>query len=372
MKKTKLYRCNFKTLHLSMLCSLLFFSCAGKVEKNVASLKHKTEKSKIHKDSISMRAETLPEFRVSPHDKEFQGNQISGVVRTVFQDRKGNFWFGSQNGLCRKDQSGLVYFNLKDSNGQSVTVHVILEDNVGNIWIGYGGGIAKYDGTYFTIFHQKDILTSSGLWSMTIDKKGTLWIGTTSGVFTFDGESLIPFEIAEGKIDPTRGISTSKMIHSIIEDSKGNMWFATNGGAYVFDGKKLKNISEKDGLESNFVHQIIEGEDGNYWISTSNGLFQYDGNSLRNVTEELLGKIESVGCILEDKNGTLWFTANKRDIYSYNGTTFQKFQIKEGDFTPMPFQIYQDQQDQLWFVGFKGAYRFDNNAFVNITRNGPW
>jgi len=84
-----------------------------------------------------MKAETLPEYKISPHDKESQGYQISGVVRTVFQDSKENFWFGIQDGLCRKDKNGVVYFSIKDLNGNGITVHVILEDKAGNIWIGY-------------------------------------------------------------------------------------------------------------------------------------------------------------------------------------------------------------------------------------------
>lgn len=372
MKNIQFYFSNFKTISLAILCSFLFTSCAGQVERNASQIKIKTIKTKIHQDSISMKAETLPEFRVDIHDTNYQGNQISGVVRTVFQDKKGNFWFGTQNGLCRKDQNGLVYFNLKDSNDQEVTVHVILEDKSRNIWIGFGGGIAKYDGEYFTVFHEKDILTRSSLWSMIMDTKGILWIGTTLGVFTFDGEFLTPFEIPEGKIDATKGVSTTKMVRSIMEDSKGRMWFGTNGGAYIYEGSTLTNLSEKDGLLSNFVHQIIEDSKGNYWITTSKGLFEYDGKSLINRSKSLYETDEGVGCIFEDKTGTIWFTANKRDIYSYNGETFNKMQIKEGDFKPLPFQIYQDQQARLWFVGFKGAYRLENNAFINVTRDGPW
>jgi hypothetical protein len=107
--------------------------------------------TKIHKDSISLKAENQPEYRNDPHDKEYQGNQISGVIRTVFHDSKGNLWFGTQNGLGYYDKSGLVYFELKDWVGQNVTVHVIIEDKIGNIWIGYSGGIAKYDGSFFNV-----------------------------------------------------------------------------------------------------------------------------------------------------------------------------------------------------------------------------
>lgn len=356
-----------KAIYLALLLSFLFNSCIGQIKESF-----QVKITKIHKDSISLKAETLPEYRNSVHDKEYQGNQISGVIRTVFHDSKTNFWFGTQNGLCRYDKSGLVYFKLKDSNDQNVTVHVIIEDKTGNIWIGYSGGIAKYDGTFFTVYHEKDILTVGGLWSMTMDKKGILWIGTTQGVYTFDGEKLSSFEIPEGKKNPSMAISTTEMIHSIIEDSKGKMWFATNGGVYVYDGNTLTNISEKEGLQSNFVNQIIESKDGNFWISTSNGIYKYKANSITNITEELVGNEDGIGCISEDKNGTLWFTVNKRDIYNYNGKAFTKIVDKENRFMPFPFQIYQDRQERLWFVGFKGAYRFEKNKFVNVTRNGPW
>ena len=389
----------FKQLHnsrIKIFClaiySLFMTSCAGQIENNATPLNFTPELTKIHAHSISLKAETLPEFRVDVHDKDYQGNQISGVIRTVFQDSKGNFWFGTQSGLCRYDKNGLVYFDLKNRTGQGVTVHVILEDKMGAIWIGYGGGIAKYYGTYFTNYHEKDILTTGGLWSMLMDSKGTLWVGTTQGVFTFDGKAFTPFEIPEGKINPNFGVSTSKMIHSITEDSKGHMWFATNGGAYRFDGRTLTNVSTKDKSLSNFVNQIIERADGTYWISAVNGLFLYDGTSFKSITEKLLGTNKGVGCIFEDKTGTIWFSAYKRDIYNYDGKTFQKIEAKikvsdkkvllfqvnqdqqkqQDNFSPFPFQIYEDQQQRLWFVGFKGAYRLENNAFVNVTRNGPW
>lgn len=357
----------FRTVALSFLLSFFFYSCAGQTAE-----KFPVRVTVTHQDSISARAETLPEYRVSVHDRDYQGNQISGVIRTVFQDSKGNYWFGTQSGLCRYDKIGLVYFELKGWDGKGVTVYVILEDKAGNIWIGYDGGISKYDGTHFTEYHEKDILTKGGLWSMAIDKKGLLWVGTTQGVFTFDGEALSPFEIPEGKVNPDLGISTAKMIHGIMEDSKGNMWFATNGGAYMYDGTALKSITEKDGLLSDFVNRIIEGGDGNFWISTYKGLNQYNGSELVNVTESVLENGVGIGCMLEDKSGILWFSVNKRDIYQYDGKSFTKTFNKEDDFSPFPFQIYQDRQERLWFVGFKGAYRLEQGAFVNVTRDGPW
>lgn len=356
-----------KASYLTLILSLFFNLCVEQIKASVP-----VKVTKYHQDSISIKAETMPEIKADFPDAEYPVNPISGVVRTVFQDKKGNLWFGTQNGLCRYDKDGLVYFVLKDWNGQTVTVHVIFEDKAGNVWIGYGGGIAKYDGNYFTVYHEKDILTKGGLWSMAMDRKGILWIGTTQGVYTFDGKTLSPFEIPEGKIDTTLGAGTAKMIHSIIEDSKGKMWFATNGGVYIYDGDTLTSISKKDGLQCDYVRQIIESTAGDFWIKTTTGLFRYNGNSLTNITEKLIKNDDGIGCILEDRNGALWFSVNKRDIYNYNGKEFTKIESKIGNFRLFPFTIYQDKQDRLWFVGLRGAYRFENNTFINVSRNGPW
>jgi ligand-binding sensor domain-containing protein len=356
-----------KTIYLTLILSLFGSFCLAQKTVSVP-----VDIKVIHQDSISIKAETLPEFRNSVHDKDYQGNQISGVIRTVLQDSKGNFWFGTQNGLCRHDKNGLFYFGLRDWRGEAVVVHVVLEDTSGNIWIGFSGGIAKYDGTFFTMYYQKDILINSGLWSMTLDRKNVIWIGTTQGVYTFDGKSLSLFEIPEGKINPNLAISTAKMIHSVIEDSKGKMWFATNGGVYMYDGITLNSISEKDGLPSNFVGQIIESSNGIFWIPTSKGIARYDGKTMTNITKELIKNEDSMGCVFEDKNGTLWFTMNKREIYTYNGKSFTKIESKVGDFSLFPFSIYGDNQNRLWFVGLKGAYRYENNNFINVNRNGPW
>jgi ligand-binding sensor domain-containing protein len=356
-----------KARYFLLILLFIFSSCGGQITESIP-----VKITTFHKDSIILKAESQPEYRNSVHDKDYQGNQISGVIRTVFQDSKENLWFGTQNGLAHYDKSGLVYFDLTDSNGQRVTVHEIIEDKAGTIWIGYGGGIAKYNGTNFTLYHEKNILIKNGLWSMTMDRKGLLWIGTTQGIYTFDGDKLSPFEIPEGKINPSMGISTAKMIHSIIEDSKGRMWFATNGGVYIYDGTDLTNISEKEGLQSNFVNKIIESKDGNFWISNSKGIYKYDEKTLTNITLKLIGNDDGIGCIFEDKNGVLWFSVNKRDIYSYYDKKFTKIINKESDFMPFPFEIYQDKQNRMWFVGFKGAYRFENETFTNVNRNGPW
>ncbi len=85
------------------------------------------------------------------------------------------------------------------------------------------------------------------------------------------------FEIPEGKIDSTRGVSSMKMIHDIMEDSRGRMWFSTNGGIFIKDNDSLSNISEQDGLKTSFVNQVIEDKNGSFLDFDLKGTFSLYG-----------------------------------------------------------------------------------------------
>ncbi|MCD8518414.1 MAG: hypothetical protein LRY32_01560, partial [Flavobacterium sp.] len=73
----------FQLVRLNGFVFLFALLCNSCQSQNVEPFPVKA--TKIHKDSIALRAETLPEYRNSVHDTDYQGNQISGVIRTVFQ-----------------------------------------------------------------------------------------------------------------------------------------------------------------------------------------------------------------------------------------------------------------------------------------------
>lgn len=359
--------------YLALILFVCITSCNGQQKVVTPQKKSLISKGKIYADSISTPAYMLPEFLIDAHDTTSQGNQIFGIVRTMLQDKNGNFWFGGQGGLSRYDGKSLLYYDLKKSIGQGITVKAIVQDKYDNIWIGHSGGITKYDGKYFTNFSKKEGLVSNDVWSLATDNDGTVWIGTLEGVNTFDGAIFTPFDIPDGEPDHTRGVTSAKIVHQIMEDSQKRMWFGTNGGAYIYNGNTLSNVSKKDGLPSNFVNGILEGKNGSYWITTSNhGLFFYDGKTITNVTKNIHDDGKKIGSAIQDSKGNIWFHQNLRNLYLYDGKEFTKYQIENGDLSPSIFQIYEDQQNRMWFLGLKGAYRYDSGIFVNITRDGPW
>lgn len=299
--------------------------------------------------------------------------QINQVVRTVFQDSRGNTWFGTENGAFRLTDGILKHIDsIRSESGKGVTIKDITEDKGGTVWLGHTDGVSSIKGEIVTNYYKSDGLISNDVWCLTADAKGNIWIGAIEGVCIFNGQEFTNFKLPEGKMDSTLGVSSTKMVHSIMEDSRGVIWLSTNAGLFTFANNMLVNVSERVGIQTNFVNEIFEDREGRLWISTKEGLYSLKEDIADNVTA---GKIEvgkGIGSIAEDKDGKIWFVSNQYYLYTYDEKDLIEFKKAVDNKGPVVFQIYKDQDDRLWFVGYGGAYRLENGIFINVTKNGPW
>ncbi len=347
-----------------IILSLILNSCNGR--------KNKSELQPINSVKKSDKRKTNAKGNEYTFFSDFN-NQISQVVRTIFQDSKGNLWFGTQNGAYKLYKDCLFHIDgIISQSGKSVTIKEITESNDGKIWFGHTDGISSIDGKVVTNYYESDGLISNDVWSIAADKNGEIWIGTINGVCVFNGQEFSNFNLPEGKIDSTLGISSRKIVHSIFEDSKGTLWFSSNAGLFSYADNSLTNVSKNIGIPTNFINEIFEDKNGVLWVSTNIGLYKLTDNKAENITD---GKIETgkgIGSIAEDKNGKLWFVSNQHFLYTYDREKLIEYKKTENNNGPVIFQIYKDQDDRLWFVGFGGSYRLENEKFINVTRIGPW
>lgn len=172
-------------------------------------------------------------------------------VRCGLQDKAGNLWFGTRNGLYKYDGKSFSQFLV--ANGlNSNNIYCILEDKDGKIWIGTNAGLCLYDGKTFAKIQiplpknqppNKNDLYRNSHWVFSImqAKSGKLWFATIDGVYIYDGKSFTPFIVNEG----ARGFrSSNNNVEHILEDKAGNIWFGgrPNEGVYRYDGKSVINI----------------------------------------------------------------------------------------------------------------------------------
>jgi ligand-binding sensor domain-containing protein len=305
--------------------------------------------------------------------KKPSNTQISQVVRMMFQDSKGKIWFGTQNGAFVLVDNSLVLIDTIDSELERAgTIKDITEDKDGAIWLGYEGGLSMIKGDTIMNYYESDGLISNDVWCIEAASDGSIWIGTIEGVCRFDEQKFTHFDLPEGKMDSTLGISSTRIVHSIMEDSRGTLWFSTNAGLFSYADDELVDFTDKVGMKTNFVNGTFEDKQGALWIATKDGLYLMEENEAQSITADKIEIGKGIGSIAEDKDGKIWFVCNQHYLYTYDGTELSEVQRPEDNRGPVVFQIYKDQEGRLWFVGYGGAYRWESGRFVHVAKEGPW
>lgn len=276
----------------------------------------------------------------------------SNHINTIFEDSKGNFWFGTNRGVSVLKANDLFTFTrvdgLLDDN-----VFAISEDRNGDIWVGTGRGVnilKDEQWLYFTFFYMAPIFDIIAL-----EEEAGVLVGTGGyGVYRFDYatekfdvfdliEDCIPcntinslFQSAdksvwiassEGarrrrgsfvtKFDMDDGLS-GKITTTIAEDSWGNMWVGSVEGKTInkIKGNAVSQVSFNNGEPQNFIFGIQEDNAGRLWVGTvGNGLFQYDGAIMKELEDGPPGKV--ITALLKDTKGNIWVGTTDTGIGYY-------------------------------------------------------
>ncbi len=396
------------TVILGLTTALTFISCDGQNESGVPNGRPDPDTAPDSLQDRDYRQEPAPSpviirSAIPPGYYGYEPDtlQVSQYIRRIFQDSRGNLWFGTtDDGVIRYDGTSLSYFTTREGfSGNGVTG--ILEDKKGNLWFSTNGGVSKYNGNSFVNYTVKDGLSGNYVGSILENKIGNIFVGTSGGVCYYSGASFIPFPIPLGIVDDPLSQFNPKLAWSIIQDKAGNLWFGTDGaGVFKYDGRTFTRFTKKDGLCNNKVVCILEDRKGRLWFSSTwangeGGVSCYDpsisfvngsGSFAKYTMKEGLSGNKGVWSIFEDHMGILWFASNGVDKFDPSvalgtgSTSFTNINIKDGLTNIAVQSILEDRKGNLWIGTGAGLFRYDRSvspgtdsgSVINVTKKGPW
>ncbi|WP_321290299.1 two-component regulator propeller domain-containing protein [uncultured Sunxiuqinia sp.] len=123
-------------------------------------------------------------------------------IRTIFEDKSGKVWIGTQHGLnsFEPDGDSFEHFLYSSSNPNSINdnvINTISQDSFGNLWVGTNSGLNKrisiageraLQKTVFKGFPDVNYLRNEIVTNLLEDESGQLWIRLYRGFIKYNAE----------------------------------------------------------------------------------------------------------------------------------------------------------------------------------------
>ncbi|MFN0110124.1 MAG: two-component regulator propeller domain-containing protein [Blastocatellia bacterium] len=191
--------------------------------------------------------------------------QKNFVVRVIHQDKNGDYWFGTNQGLFKyqvKDQAETVTRYTTEQGLAGNDINAMHEDRQGRLWLGTYGGLSCWQNGRFTSLTEKDGLVSNRVRALYEDQDGSLWIGTYDrGLNRLLNGRLSSFTKKDGLFDDG--------VFVILEDGRGNLWMSCNRGIYRVSRTQLNDFAA--GKRSNFTSIAYGKQDGMLSLECNGG-----------------------------------------------------------------------------------------------------
>jgi PAS domain S-box-containing protein len=236
-------------------------------------------------------------------------------IYDLFEDREGNIWVGTINGLDRFHELPVVTYSKKQGLSD-IPWGGMLAARDGSIWSATLNGLNHLSHGQVTVYRQHRTargqevvgsgLPDEGVGSLFHDSRGRIWVSTLTGIGYLENDRFIRAGLPGG------------LVESITEDTSGNLWIAnrelgllrlsqdhvfpplpwttfghkdpalvlapdhlhgglwlgfSRGGIVWFrDGQIRSSYSATDGLGKGAVNQLRFDSEGALWIATDGGI----------------------------------------------------------------------------------------------------
>lgn len=310
---------------------------------------------------VGTRGQGLWRVRHDPKSNDVSIQQItvgeglsSNTIRSVFEDRDGNMWVGTDSGLHRLTPRKVI--PLTDI-GFSWAVQSTPD---GSIWMATSDGLLQFTGATRRRYGQEDGLPSSFVRALFVDVHGTLWVATTRGVARRVGDRFAPL--------PTGDVPLSTVI-SLAADSRGRFWFSDREhGVFAWSSDGLTTVATPpgtSGADANFVY--VDRSD-RLWMGFQGATVALIEPGGATQVHALGGGVGAVlTAVYEDRHGAIWVGGTRGLARIHDGTVDV---VSQPDDLPGygVFAITEDADGYIWLGVSSGILRLKVSDFERAAR----
>jgi len=294
--------------------------------------------------------------------REFRG-------RSLHRDRDGGLWIVTfDQGLVHVHAGRTDVFAQADSlSGDDV--YALLEDREGNIWVCTQNGLDRFRDFAVATLTVTQGLSHAVVGSVLAARDGTVWLGTFDGLNQWkNGQGTIPLTGSDKRDGKLNGLNPN----SLFQDDRGQIWVSTTAGVGYLESDRFIRIST---IPGGTVNSIAQDTVGNLWFSNERvGLFQFSqGNVVQQHLWAGLGRRDFASTLAADTlRGGLWIGFVQSGVaYFTEGQVRESYGAAEGLGKGRVNQLRLDPDSTLWVATEGGLSRLKNRHVATLTsKNG--
>jgi signal transduction histidine kinase/ligand-binding sensor domain-containing protein len=301
--------------------------------------------------------------------------EVEGLVGSMLEDRNGTVWAGTRypppGKLCAFRKDGVQCYGEKGEFGARASS--VYEDRAGNLWVGSEATLWRWSPGPSKRYPLVNFESSHGVVET---DEGALVIAERDRLRQVVGEKIVEYQ-------PWINHLNTQFAH-MLRDRDGAVWIGTlDRGLIRVHRDRVDLFSRTDGLSSNYIRGFIEDHEGNIWVATDNGLDRFRHTAVTTISA-------SHGL----SEGTPWSVLPARDGSVWVGTVGGLNRLKDGRITlyrrdgrqvpqdpagsarrvvtdaGLPHDLiqslFEDDRHRIWVSTHRGVVVFDRGRFTPI------
>lgn len=293
---------------------------------------------------------------------------LSGIdgnfgARRILRDRDGGLWIGTgDRGLVHVHHGKADVFGPSDGlTGQNI--YSLFEDREGNIWVSTANGLDHFRDFAVVTVSSKQGLPKGFVGSVLAARDGSIWLSTQGGLSRWNN-GQITIVGRDGMID-------GLFPHTLFQDNTGRIWASTQAGFGYLQNDRFRKVSTVPGA----INVIVQDTAGDLWFANEHAaLFQVRGDSIVQQTPWAnLGRNDPGSALVVDPlRGGLWIGFTQGGIARFaDNKIAESYAAEQGIAEGRVNGLRFDRNGALWATTDAGLSRLKDGRITTLTsRNG--
>jgi signal transduction histidine kinase/ligand-binding sensor domain-containing protein len=307
---------------------------------------------------------------------------VEGII--FLQDRDGGVWIGTGGaGVVHLHQGRAEVFSQADGlSGDNVTS--LFEDREGDVWVATVDGLDRFRNYGVVTYAQHEGLgTVPGWGSVVAGRDGSIWMGTNDSLRMWNHGEVTIYGRPDDHKSPSRTVwlraryATNRNLRdnmsvSVFADNSGRILVST---PYAFGYMENGRFVAIRGVPGGAVSSVAQDRQGNLWIANQNqGLLRLskDG-TVQRISWASIGRKDGAQSLAAGRStGGLWLGFDAGGVaYFSDGQIKETYGRAEGLGSGRVSALHIETDDTVWAATEEGLSRIKNGRVLTLTsKNG--